>query len=342
MKHAIIPWIIAVVMVGYVYGLTYQAKHNLGPNPSYEFYDTTQVKVIINGQTGPHYVYGEYNNILEGQKNLITAKQVEDGVFNMLFEVNSPRPARLYINDEILEVLLMPGDTSLNVNLYYSKTDFSRDSVIYKGLFSNISDYYLEKSELFGGVHLRARRSTLVSQDLSSFGNTLDSMAIRELNYLNEKEIFGNLPEWFVHFERNEILYQKAYLKMAEAYNQEVPPNYLDAVDLNNPNAMFSYYYYLYLESYFTRELSKKQEAPLAAHSTETTRSVIELADNKLLEGPHDVFLTRSIFKQLQDSTKFSFAEEIFWMYEEKFNSKKYMRYLKMQLEELEDARADA
>ena len=341
MKHAIIPWIIAGAMVAYVYGLTYQAKHRLGPNPSYEFYDTTYVKVLIKDQTGPHEVYGEYNNILEGQKNLIRADKVEEGVYKMSFEVNSPRPARLYINDEILEVLLMPGDTSLNVNLYYSKTDYSRDSIVYDGLFSNIADYYLEKSELFGGVHLRARRSTLISQDLATFGNKLDSMAIRELNYLNEKEIFGNLPEWFVHFERNEILYQKAYLKLAEAYNQEVPPDYLDKVDLNNSNAMFSYYYYLYLESYFTRELSKKQEAPVTTHSTKTIRSVMELADSQLLEGPHDVFITRNIFNQLKDSAQYDFAEELFSLYEEKFNSKKYMRYLKMQLEESEEAMAD-
>lgn len=338
MKHAIIPWIIAGAMVAYVYGLTYQAKHRLGPNPSYEFYDTTYVKVLINGQTGPHEVYGEYNNILKGQKNLIAAQKVEEGIYKMMFEVNSPRPARLYINDEILEVLLMPGDTSLNVNLYYSKTDYSRDSIVYEGLFADISDYYLEKSELFGGVHLRARRSTLVSQDLTGFGNKLDSMAIRELNYLNEKEIFGSLPEWFVHFERNEILYQKAYLKLAEAFNQEVPPNYLDKVDLNNSNAMFSYYYYLYLESYFTRELSKKQDAPLAAHSPNTIRAVMELANSQLLEGQHDVFLTRNIFNLLQDATQFEFAQELFSLYEEKFNSKKYMRYLKMQLEESEDA----
>lgn len=335
MKHAIIPWIIAGIMVAYVYGLTYQAKNRLGSNPSYEFYDTTYVKVNIDGLPGPHEVYGEYNNILEGQKELIKAKEVENGAFSMRFEVNSPRPARLYINDEILEVLLMPGDTSLNVNLFYSNRDFSLDSLNYTGIFSDICDYYLEKSTLFGAVHLRARRSTLVSQNLMSFGNKLDSMAIRELNYLNEKEVFGNLPEWFVHFERNEILYQKAYLKLSEAYNLEVPADYLDKVDLNNPNAMFSYYYYLYLESYFTRELAKKQSEPLATHSDNTIREIMKLADGQLLEGQHDVFITRNIFSQLQDSSQLVFAEELFSLYEEKFNSKKYMRYLKMQLEEV-------
>jgi hypothetical protein len=155
------------------------------------------------------------------------------------------------------------------------------------------------------------------------------------LNYLNEKEIFGDLPEWFVHFERNEILYQKAYLKLSEAYNQEIPKNYLDEVDLNNQNAMFSYYYYLYLESYFTRELANRQATPLATHSNQTIREILQLADEQLAEGPHDVFITRNIFSLLQNPAQLTFAEELFSIYEEKFDSKKYMRYLKMQLEEL-------
>lgn len=334
MKHAIIPWIIAGLMVAYVYGLTYQAKNRIGPNPSYEFYDTTFVKVQIEGLTGPHDVYGEYNNILAGQKELVEAESLEEGSFRMWFEVNSPRPARLYIQDETLEVLLMPGDTSLLVKLYYSPLHQALDSVRYEGQLASIGEYYEEKSKFFGDVHLRARRSILVSEDLESFGFQLDSMAIRELNYLTEKEIFGDLPDWFVHFERNEILYQKAYLKLSEAYNKEVPSRYLDPVATNNPDAMFSYYYYLYLQSYFKRELAKNETVGTTL-SEENIRAILKLAENELEEGPHDVFITRNIFSQLKENL--DFANELFESYEDKFSSKKYMRYLKVQLVEKEE-----
>lgn len=336
MKHAVIPWIIAGAMVAYVYGLTYQAKNTLGFNPSYEFYDTTYVKVFIDGLNGPHEVFGEYNNILEGQKTLVEADSTASNEFLMSFAVNSPRPARLYINDEALEVLLMPGDTSLSVNLHYSPLNRELDSLRYNGMLANICNYYLEKSEIFGDVHLRARRSILVSEDLDGFGQQLDSMAIRELNYLNEKEIFGDLPEWFVHFERNEILYQKAYLKLAEAYNKEVPPNYLDQLNVNNPDAMFSYYYYLYLQNYFSRALLQGKNKQ-AGQEEENLKQVLELANKDLKEGPHDVFITRQIFSQLKNGSNTDFAHELFDLYEEKFNSKKYMRFLKMQLEKEED-----
>ncbi|MEM6800280.1 MAG: hypothetical protein AAF696_02690 [Bacteroidota bacterium] len=334
MKHAIIPWIIAGLMVAYVYGLTYQAKNQIGPNPSYEFYDTTFVKVQINGLKSTHDVYGEYNNILAGQKELVEAETLEDGSFRMWFEVNSPRPARLYIHDETLEVLLMPGDTTLLIKLYYSEQNQALDSVKYEGQLASIGEYYEEKSAFFGDVHLRARRSILVSQDLEGFGFQLDSMAIKELNYLTEKEIFGDLPEWFVHFERNEILYQKAYLKLAKAYNKEVPANYLDQVATNNPDAMFSYYYYLYLQSYFKRELAKNEQVGTNL-SEENIRQILTLAEEELKEGPHDVFVTRNIFSQIKENR--SFANELFESYKDKFSSKKYMRYLNVQLEEEEE-----
>ena len=74
--------------------------------------------------------------------------------------------------------------------------------------------------------------------------------------------------------------------------------------------------------------LNDKQSTPITKNSDKTIRSIMQLADEQLLEGPHDVFITRNIFSQLQDSSQLSFAQELFSIYEEKFNSKKKKQFI--------------
>ena len=70
---------------------------------------------------GEPLIYGQFNNILEGKRQLVTADSVESHVHRLRFHVNSPRPALLYVDDHPIQLMLVPQDTSLHVGVYYAE-----------------------------------------------------------------------------------------------------------------------------------------------------------------------------------------------------------------------------
>ncbi|MEM9986962.1 MAG: hypothetical protein AAF804_17860, partial [Bacteroidota bacterium] len=113
MNRTAIPWTLTVILALYVFGLEYLAKNQASIDPSIEFYDTTKVKVAIFPHSDEGYnVFGQFNNILEGSRKEVEAKE-SGQEYTLTFEVNSPRPGRLFVNDEVLEIFLVPGDTTL-------------------------------------------------------------------------------------------------------------------------------------------------------------------------------------------------------------------------------------
>ena len=333
MKHSAIPWAMTVIMGLYVYGLTFYAKNRVPPEPSYEFYDTTCVVIRVHDPEAFHDVYGRYNNILEGQYELVKAR-VEANHYKLVFQVNSPRPAMLYVDDQALEIFLVPGDTSLNIDVYVNPLTYQFDSLAFHGRTRNICQYYKDKADRFDQTHIRSKRGIVATGDFDQFTSKLDSMAARELAFLAEREIFAVLPDWFARFEKNEILYQKAYLKLSNAYNQEVSPDLLDQINIDNEGAVFSYYYYLYLKTYLAHYLQKlgppgpkEDEAQMLAY----TKAQLQLADSLLSGEPHDVFLTRSIFHQVKQG-KTESAKALLVQYESSFHKQKYVRFLRSQI----------
>ena len=279
MKHSAIPWIIVALMSAYVYGLTHYAKNRPSPDPSYDFYDTTCVNIFIKGSEEDHFINGQFNNILEGERQLTKARFISPNKYKVVFKVNSPRPAMLYIDDEAVRIFLIPGDTSLNISMRYIPERYQIDSLQFEGKTSRICEYFQAKTTTFEHVHIRALRNTIATENLIHYGKKLDSLAARELGFLAEKEILFNLPDWFVNFERNEILYQKAYLKLSRIFNQPPPPAYLDEIKLSNDAAVFSYYYYLYLDAYFAH---LSQQASSITHNPEMVQKYLHLADSLL------------------------------------------------------------
>lgn len=329
MNHSLFPWMITALMGVFVYGLTYHAHHQLPPEPSYQFYDTACVTVHIRGTTGIHDIYGRYNNIIEGKRQLVKARLLDEQRYRLTFEVNSPRPALLYIDDEPLEIFLVPGDTSLRLDLRYLPETFRFDSLVFSGKLANVCTYYQDKLNRFGRVHLRAAQHLVATDDFPVLAAKLDSMAARELAFLAEREVFATLPQWFVNFEKSDILYQKAYLKLSQAYNRQIAPGLLDEAVVQNSGAVFSYYYYLYLQTYLTWHHPGDPQVP-----QEQVALHLAVADTMLRGAPHDVFMTRTIFQQLQQG-EVMFARELLDRYEARFASQKYARFLRTQIDNL-------
>ncbi|MEL6673372.1 MAG: hypothetical protein AAFR61_14305 [Bacteroidota bacterium] len=329
MKQSAVPWIVVALMAVYVYGLTYHAKTRAPREPVYDFYDTACVSVFIQDQD-LHDVYGQYNNILEGQRQLVKATKVGNGPFKLTFQVNSPRPATLYIDDEPVEIFLVPGDTSLIVTTWFNQESYYLDSLDFIGKMSGICQYYLRKQKEFERLHLRNTPHIIASEDMVDYAGKLDSMAAKELSFLVQQGVYSALPDWFVNFERAEILYQKAYLKLSASFNREGGNPMVDDVPLDNQAAVFSYYYYLYLNTFFAQTESEgKISSP---DPDQIQQSHLKEADMRLSEGPHDVFLTRAIFARL-DAGNLDLAGELLEQFEDTFYSKKYVRFLRMQLE---------
>lgn len=330
MRHPAVPWTLAILLGLYVFALEYYAEHREPPDPSIAFYDTTIVHVQVHtpGEPLEMYLDAQFNNILEGKRQTVSALG-EGGSYRLRFEVNSPRPAMLYANNEPLQIFLVPGDTSLHIDLYWAAPYDRIDSARFTGQNADICEYYQAKALQFRQVHLRATRHTVASLDLTRYAAKLDSMAAQELAFLAEREVFTALPTWFALFEKNEILYQRAYLKLAAAYNREPTSEVLDHVLINNPGAVFSYYYYLYLNAYFAQ---LEGHASTALSYPNQIERHVSLADSLLSGGPRDVFLTRVMFQYLNQGRQ-ELAQELFSTYQGSFSRPKYVRFLAAQLE---------
>lgn len=330
MNRHVIPWTILAVLAFFVMGLTYRADNYIPPDPTYDFYDTAFVKVQIHGSNGIHDLFGRYNHILHGNRVLIKAEETGRGEYLLEFPVFSPRPAVLFVDDEALEIFLQPGDTTLNVEMWYTPATYAFDSIQYSGTMASVCDYYLSKSAEFNRVHIRGMSNTIGIDDFEKFSTRLDSMAAWELGLLAQQQVFSDLPEWFVNFERNDILYQKSYLKLSQSFNRNIDPSLLDHLPVDNQDAQFSYYYYLYLHTYFSKSDSRASSADSLAYIQEI-ESQLHLADESLTGPPHDVFFTRVIYSLIQQG-KLVEADAMLEEFKTKFERKKYFRYLKATL----------
>jgi hypothetical protein len=89
-------------------------------------------------------VFGTYNNIIEGERQNAKAVQQDDGQYEVTFWVNSPRSAVLYVDDEAIEIFLVP-DSSLQVRAVMNSQKRELDSLEFQGYTAGICQYYREK-----------------------------------------------------------------------------------------------------------------------------------------------------------------------------------------------------
>lgn len=229
-----------------------------------------------------------------------------------------------------MEVFLVP-DSTLTLSVFLNTSNFRPDSVAFEGYTAGICDYYQKKSRYFREVQSLRSRNTLNSEDFAAFSAQLDAMAMESLDFLTRYDMQHQLPNWFFDFERSEILYQKAYLKLSNAYNRPIEPQYLDEVALNNEQAVFSYYYYLYLKAYIAARPELQEPGGQSMDQQEARlRAQMNMADTLLQGEMHDVFLTRMIFNQLKRE-QLQLVESLLDTYRGKFNRKKYERFLMTQ-----------
>jgi hypothetical protein len=314
----ILPWVILTLLTAYVAVLSYYATHREPPEPAISFYSQGRVEVVLHGaDTNDVAILGEFNNIIEGDQQMIAAQALDSNRFELLFQINSPRPARLYLNDFPHDIFLVQ-DSSLIVHAQY--TDKQPDSLHFEGSPAGICRYYEKKTARFNRDQIGYFRNTRYTESPEQHAALLDSLARNELAFLLEQVTPCQLPDWFIAFEKNEILFQKAYLKLSYAPKEEPFPGYYDQIPVKDDGAVFSYTYNLYLRNLIERGASRALESHIA------------MADSILTGEGRDVFITRSLLSAWAKGER-EVVQELYTRYAPSFSKKKYARFLKQQMD---------
>ena len=328
-KNAIYPATLMTLIAAYIALLAYKASNKELPTPDYDFYDTTYIHVNIWPKTELYDVYGVYNNIMEGQREIVKAQITPEGNYRLAFKVNSPRPGFVYINNEAVNVFLAP-DSALHMDIQFRPNGQLLDSISFSGYTSGISRYYKVKAQAFNNIRVRSARNTIAHNDFCEYSAILDSMAEKERTFLALFNLDHPLPSWFTGFEQSEIAYHKAYLKLSESADSTGSRKCLDSVPLNNEAAKFSYYYYLYVKAFIRKTLENTEgKDPLAVAQE------LAVADTLLQGEVHDLYFTRTIFEMLRRN-KSTQASQLIKSYKDSFNSKKYLRFLDYQFKQMQ------
>ncbi|MEM6844090.1 MAG: TlpA disulfide reductase family protein [Bacteroidota bacterium] len=107
---------------------------------------------------------------------------------------------------------------------------------------------------------------------------TTDSIVSVELNFLQDYLREKELPEWFIHHEKAEIKYAglgfktfiPTYNELFSVFQDRVPKDYfsfLDEATINDPTAITSANYLLFLDNYFMRGLPVDEFSSLSGYS---------------------------------------------------------------------------
>lgn len=340
MQQPIAPWIIAFSMASLVFGLSFYDKHRpTHPSPEMDFYSQAVVKVRIPHGNQAHEVYGLFNNIIEGERLLVKSRAGNGDTLLLQFEVNSPRPATIYIDDDALEVFLVP-DSTLTLNVVQDTVLNDIDTVYFSGYAAPVCRYYRDREVKFSVNHLRSNRGTISISDSKQgdYARQLDSVAFQELGFLISKSIQYHLPPWFVAYEQNAILYQKAYLKLIHlpqdsvAHSAGQHPQYLDDMPLNNDSAKYSYHYYLYLRTHIEQLTGSTISANNSDSYENIAKKNLSIADTLLKNEVRDVYISRIIFDAIK-SERVAFAQMLLDKYGNSFSSRRYARFLATQIE---------
>lgn len=324
------PIVITLLVSTYIGALAYYQKYIRKPEPSFNFYSTSIVKVHITPENQPYAVQGTFNNVIEGQRKIVQSGTDSAGIYALPFEVNSPRQATVYIEGEAVEIFIIP-DSTLTLEVRLNPQGGVIDSIYFKGTTAAICNYYRLKNQVFDNVRLKNLKHTSSSENLMTYSKTLDSLTQKEGAFIDTMQKKMNLPIWFTDFEKNELMYEKAYLKRANAGSEPVPNGYFDNMPADKKEAVFSYYYYLYLNTLISQNLKDTNS------STDTSAQAVILkqlaiADTLLKSETHDVFITRVIFGQIQRNNA-AFAKELLQKFGN-FKEQRYYRFLKMKLKE--------
>lgn len=164
-----------------------------------------------------------YIQTLPAGQSKLSFEIASDTSFIQTINLNHPLYFDLY-DGKVHAILFMVPDDTLIVNLDYSENSNPSDALSFQGLTSTISDYLTF-------IRYYHRYPPEENQSIENFNSLIDSLYELELDKVDSFCRQGILPDWFVPLEKNNIKYERDFLKLGQFgrrysfYKQFVPRN---------------------------------------------------------------------------------------------------------------------
>lgn len=185
------------------------------------------------------------------------------GSRNYTLPVGCPQEVVLRTSGKELTLLLIPGSTlvcSLDFNDLTKITFASTDAI------TAINEYLFEK-DLVAKIPFRMRRNRAVhnAKDMKELSLILNKLYQEEFQFFNSRK--DKLPNWYQHHEYWNMRYNDACLRLNSITQRSLSTNtkelipsdyhkFLDSLEVNNPEAIHSHQYYLFLYELFNKRMN--------------------------------------------------------------------------------------
>lgn len=250
-------------------------------------------------------VHADAITIIPRGRSISNMLPIKDtGNYHLLIDIDRPVKTNLYIENDEYNILLFPNDTT-HIELSSNQTVLNFN---YHGRGKSINEYFIQKKNILGYTDILSKfQKTIKSNSTyNSIKNSIDSMTDMELSFLHKYNSSNFLPEWFSTYETAEIVYSGAGFKLTrpssnerrERFKDTLPDdffNFIVEIEIDNPDAIFSSVYFLFLEWYFKKDLPMDdiRKMPQLLGLKEYNSFIIEKSNNQLSGISKEVFHKR-------------------------------------------------
>lgn len=209
-----------------------------------------------------------------------------------------PQAVQFSIGNRLFTGFVSPNDTLKIIVRLKKQNDV--DSLYFKGKTQAFCNYYYEKQICLGYPDLRIPLNKVASNADLILLHT-DSLMANELAFLKKYQQKSNLPDWFIRTEKCQIVYLCNNFKLSqEALYTKIlkkpfnPGQYyyksIDTLLIDNPNGIFSYWYFDFLKSYLVYRNIKTEGLNTKDWMDQSTKAALTIAYKQLTGEQRDIF----------------------------------------------------
>jgi thiol-disulfide isomerase/thioredoxin len=236
-----------------------ERKHS---TPIITFNDTAYIKIIAENDFDSLVIstqsYSIFPPMSLDKKKVINGK----GIYKLAYKISKPEMVTITIIDTF-DTYIRPSDT-LVIKVGADSIEVKGSSVYYR-IEDPIYEFLKDEKKTFGNSYFDSpiRNQAFgtipaTQSDYQEIVQRINTAQLERLAFIDKYQ--HKLPNWFVNTHKNDVIYFSAGLKFYQYYYlhnknyfenktiNEPPP--VD-VEINNPDALLSTYYYLFLQSYF-------------------------------------------------------------------------------------------
>lgn len=267
---------------------------------------------------------------------------------NKMFVIPCEYPSGIYftVNNSSFTGFLLPKDT-LKVIVQLSELNTVKN-IQFQGKTELICNYYLQKKQHLGYQDLRIplNKAPAVLEKISE--NT-DTLMRNELNFLTKYGLHNQLPDWFIQTEKSQIIYLCNFYKKSQKalfekhLNIPFKPNKdyyksIDTLNINNQDAIFSYWYFDFLNSYLVYDNVNYEKQSAEEWRNLTTKLALLKANENLTGEIRDVFKYNYLNSYLSQTKDLKKYDQIFHNNEDDFSNMDYLNDLNVKRGLLNDS----